>query len=66
MPWKRAKKEKDDDTFVDRKGARQNEGKYEHESLLQASLVKLKEPGEERAEGKKIKSMKVMAGGGPL
>lgn len=48
------------------KGARQNEGKYEHESLLQASLVKLKEPGEERAEGKKIKWMKVMAGGGPL
>lgn len=50
MPYRRAER-KSDDTFVDRKGARQNQGKYEHETLLHASSVKLKKPGEERTGG---------------
>lgn len=51
MPYRQAER-KSDDTFVDRKETRQNQGKYEQKTLLQASPVKLKEPGEERTEGK--------------
>lgn len=66
MPYRRAER-KSDDTFVDRKGARQNQGKYEHETLLHASSVKLKKPGEERTGGAgEIKWTKIMARNGPL
>lgn len=64
MPYRQAER-KSDDTFFDRKGTRQNQGKYEHKTLQQASSVKLKEPGEGEQRGK-IKRTKIMARSGPL